>query len=160
MILVKGTPAAMHTFWQRFAASHEQVSHKWFKCLSGYEEMLIIGLIKSPENICLKTCPVSFSKSTSVSFLFSTLNSFQRILNVSSCSSTWFIPCRGSCQVPIFSWHFFFFPSSFLPSSPSLTLFLLSAHLHWVSLLCKAVSNLMDIAGYSGRLIKESQKWM
>ena len=34
-----------------------------------------------------------------LSFLFSTLNSFQGVLKISSCSSTWFDPCRGAQTV-------------------------------------------------------------
>ena len=34
------------------------------------------------------------------SFLLSTLNSFQRVLKVRSCSSTWFSPCRGDGKCP------------------------------------------------------------
>ena len=38
-------------------------------------------------------------------FLLSTLNSFQGELKISSCSSTWFNPCRGRWLVPICSWR-------------------------------------------------------
>ena len=44
-----------------------------------------------------------FPRAQSASFLFSTLNSFQGVLKVSSCSSTWFNPCRGRWQVPLAS---------------------------------------------------------
>ena len=39
------------------------------------------------------------------SFLLSTLNSYQGVLKVSSCSGSWFSPCRQRWQVPICSWH-------------------------------------------------------
>ena len=41
----------------------------------------------------------------SASFLLSTLNSFQGMLKVGSCRSTWFNPCRGRWQVPVCSWQ-------------------------------------------------------
>ena len=42
-----------------------------------------------------------FPRAQSASLLFTTLNSFQGVLKVSSCSSTWFNPCRGRWQVPM-----------------------------------------------------------
>ena len=53
----------------------------------------------------LKTCPASFPRALSASFLLSTLNSFQRVLRITSCNGTWFNPYRGRCQVPIFIWQ-------------------------------------------------------
>ena len=43
----------------------------------------------------LKTCPASFSLSLNTSFLLFTLNSFRRVLKVSSCSSTWLVLVEG-----------------------------------------------------------------
>ena len=47
-----------------------------------------------------------FFRAESVSFLLSTLNSFQDVLEVSSCSSTWFNPHRGRWKVSICSWQY------------------------------------------------------
>ena len=63
------------------------------------------NLKPAPENMYLKTCPASFPRAQSASFLLSSLNSFPGVLKVSSCRSTWFNPCRGRRQVPIYSWH-------------------------------------------------------
>ena len=52
----------------------------------------------------LPVLPV-FLRAQGASFLISTLNSFQGVLKVSSCSGTWFNPCRGRWQMPICSWH-------------------------------------------------------
>ena len=41
----------------------------------------------APEDTCLKTCSASFPRAQSASFLCSALNSFQRALKVSGCSS-------------------------------------------------------------------------
>ena len=46
-----------------------------------------------------------FPRAQNASFLFSTLNSIQRVLKISSCVSTWSNPCRGIWQMPICSWH-------------------------------------------------------
>ena len=46
-----------------------------------------------------------FPGAQSVSFLISALNTFQGLLKVSSCSNSWFNPCRGRWQVPICSWE-------------------------------------------------------
>ena len=45
-------------------------------------------IILSPEDNYLKTCSASFPRGQSASFLISTLNSFQGVLKVSSCSSS------------------------------------------------------------------------
>ena len=111
---------------------------------------VITGLIKYFLKISnsLKTFPASFSKSTEC--LSSGLHSkfLSEGIDVTSCSSTWCIPCRGSCQVPICSWQIPSFPPSFLPSSslPPPPSFFMS------SLSVSIMSLLMDIAGYSGRL--------
>ena len=67
----------------------------------------------APENIYLKTCPASFSKSTEclISALYP--NSFQRLLKISSYTSIWFNPCRGRWQlvVDIISLSFLIFKS-------------------------------------------------
>ena len=41
-----------------------------------------------------------FPRAQNASSLLSTLNSFQGVLKISCCSSTWFNPCRGRWQVP------------------------------------------------------------
>ena len=46
-----------------------------------------------------------FPRAQRASFLFSTLSSFQGVLKVSSCSCSWFNPCRGRWQVPVCSWQ-------------------------------------------------------
>ena len=46
-----------------------------------------------------------FLRAQSASFLLSTLNSFQRVLKVSSSCSTWFNPLRDRWQVPMHSWE-------------------------------------------------------
>ena len=46
-----------------------------------------------------------FHWAQSTSFLLSTLNSFQGVLKISRCSSTWFDSWRGRWQVPICSQH-------------------------------------------------------
>ena len=56
-----------------------------------------------------------FPRALSASFLLSTLNSFQGVLKVSSCSGSWFDSCRGRWQVPICGWH-----SPLLSAHPSL----------------------------------------
>lgn len=97
-----------------------------------------------------------FPRVQSASFLFSTVYSFQRVLNVSSCSSTWFIPCRGSCQVPICSWQTPSFPLPFSSPAPSLPPFCT------LSLSVSVMLGSLYSYGYC-RLqwkTKESQKWM
>ena len=44
-----------------------------------------------------------FPRAQSAPFLLSTLNSFQGVLKISSCSSAWFNPRRGRWQVPMAS---------------------------------------------------------
>ena len=46
-----------------------------------------------------------FPRAQRASFLLSTLSSFQGVLTVSGCNSSWFNPCRGRWQVPVFSWY-------------------------------------------------------
>ena len=46
-----------------------------------------------------------FLRAQSASFLPSTLNSFQGVLKIRSCSSTRFNPCGGRWQMPICSWQ-------------------------------------------------------
>ena len=76
VILVKGgggVRAITHMFLQKLAASlmglllvtRNRPPHGRFSCSSRYEETQETGLIKSsPENICLKAYPASFSQST------------------------------------------------------------------------------------------------
>ena len=65
-----------------------------------------IGLIKlAPENILTIWRPsLPLFPEQRVPHC-SSLNSFQWVLKVSSCSSTWFNPCRGRWQVSTYSWH-------------------------------------------------------
>ena len=73
-----------------------------------------IGLIKSPaENTYVKTCSASSPTPQSTEGLISHLHPelLSGGLKVSSCSSTWFNPCRW--QVPICSWQW----RRFLPVS-------------------------------------------
>ena len=53
------------------------------------------------KNIYLKTCSASFPRAQSASFLLSTLNSLQGVMEIISCSSTLFNPSRGAWQVPV-----------------------------------------------------------
>ena len=94
----------------RVTASQEEQTSPWRNLvLFWIGEDARIGLIKSaPENILTIWRPVLpvFLRAPGASFLISTLNSFQGVLKVSSCSGTWFNPCRGRWQVPICSWQF------------------------------------------------------
>ena len=60
-----------------------------------------------------------FLRAQSASFLISALNSFQRVLKTSSCSSTRCSPCRGRCKVPIYSWQdgTWLFSAFYIPGS-------------------------------------------
>lgn len=65
---------------------------------------LKINFKKSSESSnSLTACSASFPSAQTASFLISTLNSSQRVLNVSSCSSSGLNPCRGRWQVPVSS---------------------------------------------------------
>ena len=55
-----------------------------------------------------------FPRAENASFLIATLNPFQGLLKVSSCSSSWFNPCGGRWQVPICSWQTSCFNFKFL----------------------------------------------
>lgn len=60
-----------------------------------------------------------FLRAQSASFLISALNSFQRVLKTSSCSSTRCSLCRGRCKVPIYSWQdgTWLFSAFYIPGS-------------------------------------------
>ena len=88
---------------------------------------VITGLMKSFLKISnsLQTCPASFPRSTEC--LSSGLHSkfLSEGIDVSSCSSTWCIPCRGSCQVLVCRRHFLLSLLPFSLAAPSLPSFLL-----------------------------------
>ena len=106
MILVKRGCAVKNTFYQKLAASHERMSPLMILVLFQMWRDARTGLIKSPENTCLKACSASFSKAQSASFLISTLNSFQDVLKIGDYSSLWFNPCIGSkCQFLCDTWQ-------------------------------------------------------
>ena len=76
--------------WRLLLVTRNRRHHEEFQCFSRYEEIQArIGLIKSsPENIWLsEDLFYQFSRAQRASFLI-TVNSFQRVLKVSSCSSS------------------------------------------------------------------------
>ena len=102
VILVEGDVHEINdTFFRKLLlVMRSRSHHKGFYCFDRHEEMQELGLSKSsPENVCLKICPASFPRAQSVSW--SQPEIFQGMLKVSSCSGSWFNPCRGSRQVPI-----------------------------------------------------------
>ena len=52
-----------------------------------------------------KYCSASFPGAQRASFLLSPWALFRGLLQINSCGSTWFKPCRGRRQVPVCSWQ-------------------------------------------------------
>ena len=115
MIFVKEEYMQSHTYfsrkfllvsWRFLLVTGNSHHQERFLCFLRYEEIQELGSSISywdylSEDLFFKSfLPLP---TESASFLLSAMNSFQRVLKVSSCSSTWFNPCRGRRQAPLAS---------------------------------------------------------
>ena len=91
----------------KLSASHKEQSSTWrilviFDMRRYKNWAHKIGSLKI--SIWRPVLPV-FPQAQNASFLLSTLDSFQGVLKVSSCRSTWFNACSGRWEVSVGSWH-------------------------------------------------------
>jgi len=121
IVIMKGFSAFLDKRWYKNWPHKKNNSWKYLS-----EDLSCRSSPSSPHSQHPLTCHLTPAEHR-VPHFCSTLESFQGMLKISNCSSTWFDSCRGKWQVPICSWQpleealKFQILSLFSPSAPTVS---------------------------------------